>query len=64
VHRNRLPARAYTFGYPNGETALASEKEKSPWFASLNGAWRFNYSETPIEAPQGFFEHGSMPAHG
>jgi len=58
VHRNRLPARAYAFPYPDRETAITFDKEKSPWFASLNGNWKFSYSETPVEAPERFYEKG------
>lgn len=55
VHRNRLPARAYTFPYPSAESAATFERGASPWFALLNGMWKFDYSETPAEAPEGFY---------
>ena len=55
VHRNRLPARAYAFPYPDAETAATFERGASPMFALLNGTWKFDYSETPIEAPEAFF---------
>jgi len=48
VHRNRLPARAYTFPYPDEKSALAG---KSPWVRPLNGTWKFHYAPTPAEAP-------------
>ena len=55
VHRNRMPARAYTFPYPDEDSASTFERGTSPQFALLNGVWKFNYSETPEEAPDGFF---------
>ena len=58
AHRNCLPARAYTFPYPDSQTASTFERGASPWFALLNGVWKFDYSETPAEAPAAFFEEG------
>jgi beta-galactosidase/beta-glucuronidase len=54
-HRNRLPARAFTFPYPDAATALTGERGRSPWFHSLNGQWKFHCAPTPIEAPEGFY---------
>lgn len=58
VHRNRMPARAYTFPYPDADTAATFERGASPWFKLLNGVWKFNYSETAAEAPEAFFAEG------
>ncbi|MHB1458036.1 MAG: sugar-binding domain-containing protein, partial [Armatimonadota bacterium] len=55
LHRNRLPARSYTFPYPNPETAATFDKGLSPWFQLLNGEWKFNYSLTVQEAPEDFY---------
>src|SRR5215217_2414732 len=52
LHRNRLPARAHFATFPDEETALSGRT--SPWELSLNGAWRFHYALTPVEAPAGF----------
>lgn len=56
VHRNRLPARSYTFPYPDSETALTFDRAASPFFRSLNGQWKFNFAPSPAEAPAGFHE--------
>lgn len=53
VHINRLPGRAYTFPFPDEASALTGA---SPWVQSLNGRWKFDYAETPAEAPEAFFE--------
>ncbi len=58
VHKNRMPARAYTFPYPDMDTAATFERGTSPWFKLLNGMWKFDYSETAAEAPEAFFADG------
>ncbi len=56
TNRNRLPGRAYVFPYPDEASARTFEPSASPWFRLLNGQWKFDYAETPAEAPQTFFE--------
>jgi len=58
IHKSRLPARAYTFGYPDAESAKTFDPAASPWVKSLNGVWRFDYSPTPVEAPKDFYTPG------
>lgn len=58
LHRNRLPARAYVFSYPDTSSATTFDLASSPWVRSLNGNWKFNYSLTPAEAPERFHEPG------
>ncbi|MEN6357785.1 MAG: glycoside hydrolase family 2 TIM barrel-domain containing protein [Armatimonadota bacterium] len=58
IHRNRLPARAHIFPYPDKDSAATDEREKSPWFVLLNGSWKFNYSQNPQSAPKDFFAEG------
>lgn len=58
LHRNRLPARAYMFPYPDTATALTFEPARSPWVQSLNGNWKFQYSPTPAEAAERFHQPG------
>ncbi|MGI6295881.1 MAG: glycoside hydrolase family 2 TIM barrel-domain containing protein [Armatimonadota bacterium] len=53
-HRNRLPARAYTFSYPDAASAITGDRGASPWFKLLNGKWSFHFSESPLAAPEGF----------
>ncbi len=54
TNRNRLPARAYSFPYPDAASAATGERAASPWFMLLNGQWDFWYAETVAEAPEGF----------
>lgn len=56
LHKNRLSSRAYFISYENKESALTFERGKSQRFKLLNGMWKFYYSETPEEAPEGFFQ--------
>jgi beta-galactosidase/beta-glucuronidase len=53
---NRLPSRAYMYPYPDEQSARTFDREKSPWFRLLNGQWKFDYAETPAEAPEDFFD--------
>lgn len=52
-HRNRLPARAYTFSYPDEASAIVGDRGASPWFKLLNGKWAFGFYENPQSAPDG-----------
>lgn len=55
-HLNRLAPRAYFFPYPDETSALRGGRGDTPWFATLNGQWKFHYSPTVAEVPQGFYE--------
>jgi beta-galactosidase len=46
---NRLPMRATLYPYADAATARKNEREKSPWFRSLNGAWHFRMAAKPAE---------------
>ncbi len=50
----RLEARTNVHPYHSEKAALAGERDKSPYFMSLNGTWKFNYSPTPDSRPTGF----------
>jgi beta-galactosidase/evolved beta-galactosidase subunit alpha len=52
--RNRLPARAYAFPYPDEASALTYDPSNSPLVQSLNGVWKFHYAASPAEAPLQF----------
>lgn len=55
LHRNRLDSRAYFIPYKAVENALTFERTKSDRYKLLNGMWKFMYSETPEESPEGFY---------
>jgi beta-galactosidase len=52
---NKLKPRASFFAYVSVEEAIRSQKEKSPWFLSLNGLWHFKLAEKPADRSMHFF---------
>jgi len=54
--RNKLPAHAFYIPYANTDQAFADDWEKSPYFISLNGTWKFNWVKNPANRPMGFYK--------
>src|SRR5262245_16067198 len=52
---NKLPGHATLMPYPNEALALAGQPEKSPYFQSLNGPWKFYYAPNPASTPDNVF---------
>ena len=50
---NKLPARATLMPYPSAEEAFA--RGESSLVMDISGEWRFHWSATPAEAPEGFW---------
>jgi len=40
--------------YPTMELARAGSRDRSPWIQSLNGVWKFHYSQSPAARPVAF----------
>ena len=55
LHRNLVSPRAYFLSYRAVEDALTYERKVSRGFQLLNGSWKFDYAETPEEAPADFY---------
>lgn len=51
---SRLVPRAWFCSYPDEASALRGQPSEAPWSASLNGMWKFHYSPTVAEVPEGF----------
>ena len=51
---NRLPARAHFFPFESDELAVENDPEKSDYFQSLNGQWKFHFAKNPNDKPNGF----------
>jgi beta-galactosidase len=51
------PSRATMTPYPSANLARRG-REASPWFRSMNGAWRFAWSPSPATRPRGFEDAG------
>ncbi len=52
---NRMPPRAVRCVYPDATAALTRDARRSPYFAALNGAWKFHWVPKPADAPAEFF---------
>ncbi|MDR0700069.1 MAG: DUF4981 domain-containing protein [Tannerella sp.] len=51
---NREPARADFIPFAETEQTLSGNRERSPWFLSLNGNWKFHWTSRPEERPIDF----------
>lgn len=55
LHRNKLDGHENFVIYNSKEAALAAKPEASPYFKSLNGAWKFSLVKKPADRPQDFY---------
>ncbi|PHN03464.1 glycoside hydrolase family 2 TIM barrel-domain containing protein [Flavilitoribacter nigricans] len=53
---NRLPARTWSFPYPNEQLAARKDLTRADNFRSLNGLWKFHWSENPASRPLDFYQ--------
>lgn len=53
---NREPARATFLPFADENSAMADVYDTSPWFQSLNGSWKFQWSPTPDQRPKDFYK--------
>jgi beta-galactosidase len=53
---NQEPGHVPLVAFNNSEKALANMRDTSQGYLSLNGVWKFCYSENPDAAPAGFFQ--------
>jgi beta-galactosidase len=53
---NREPARATFLPFADANSAISDIYESSPWYFSLNGNWKFNWSPTPAQRPVDFYK--------
>ena len=44
---NRVPMRATAYPFPTAQSARSVDREKTPWFQSLNGQWQFKAADRP-----------------
>ncbi|BDD12236.1 beta-galactosidase (plasmid) [Fulvitalea axinellae] len=51
---NKLPPHAQFTVYDQKNDALADKPEKSPYYRSLNGVWKFNWAKNPDSRPADF----------
>lgn len=58
IRENAEAPRAHFIPYPNEDLALHGDWKKNPNTLSLNGTWKFNYSESPAKRPKAFYQNG------
>jgi beta-galactosidase len=58
IRENTLPPRAHFVPYPDATAALAADPASHPGRLSLNGNWKFHYSDSPAERPEAFHQLG------
>lgn len=56
VDINKEPAHATFMSYPNEQMAVENNFKKSPWYKSLNGNWKFYYTDQPESQPLDFYK--------
>jgi beta-galactosidase len=56
IRENAEPPRAHFVPQANRAAALADGQKTGEFFRSLNGEWKFHYSDSPAGRPMGFFE--------
>lgn len=54
VEQNRLPMRSDYIVYASAEEAAHRDWQKSSFYQSLNGPWKFKWVEAPADLPDGF----------
>ena len=55
IGRNLETPRSTFVPYASTAQALEGDPQKSPFFQSLDGIWRFRWAANPTECPDGFF---------
>jgi beta-galactosidase len=56
VSVNRLPMKASAFAFETTELAIQGDRERSKYFMSLNGTWKFNWVKDSHRRPIDFFK--------
>ncbi len=54
--RNQVAPHATLMPYANLEQALEGHRKTSPYHLSLNGTWKFHWTENPEKAPEDFYK--------
>lgn len=53
---NKLPARAEAIPYADAAAAIEANRDKSPFYKSLNGDWKFWWCGRPADRPVDFYK--------
>ncbi|MFA9453555.1 MAG: glycoside hydrolase family 2 TIM barrel-domain containing protein, partial [Candidatus Aminicenantaceae bacterium] len=55
IGSNKEAPHATMMVYPDKASVIEGERKRSPFYHSLNGQWRFNWVEKPVQRPEDFF---------
>ena len=55
IRENTESPRSHFVPYPTSQGALLNQKEQNNKYLSLNGKWKFNYSDRPDDRPSDFY---------
>ncbi|MEN8201061.1 MAG: glycoside hydrolase family 2 TIM barrel-domain containing protein [Bacteroidota bacterium] len=58
IERMQEPPHATLMPYKDLQQALEGKRKESPFHFSLNGSWKFKWTESPEKAPEQFFKSG------
>ena len=53
---NKIAPHAYVWPYADEASVVQRNHESSPWYQSLNGLWKFNWTKNPDLRPVKFYE--------
>ncbi len=56
VERNKEPPHSHLVPYADEQTALLSDRSRSPWFLLLNGDWKFSLAPNPDLVSEDFYK--------
>lgn len=56
VRINKEAPHATLLPYSSVESAISGKSSASPWYLSLDGKWKFFFTEDPSKRPEGFFK--------
>lgn len=54
--QNKEPAHCTLIPYEDHKQALRDKPERSPFYLSLNGTWKFHWTRKPADRPEDFFK--------
>lgn len=53
---NKIEPHVYVWPYAGEKAVIKRDHESSPWYKSLNGLWKFNWTRNPDNRPVDFYE--------
>ncbi|MCD4734655.1 MAG: DUF4981 domain-containing protein [Bacteroidales bacterium] len=55
---NKAEPHTWFIPFPDERSAINAEEEDSPWYFTLNGTWKFHWTDKTAERPVNFFHPG------